>query len=120
MSYKFSEHNTGTRDTFSKKGADFTAMQVCGYYKVSLSDNEEELSYKVFGGTHSDGVAKQGQCYSFGAEQVGEPRLRPGRRSPRPAPRRRTRCRTRLRRRGCQPPRRLRAYRFRPCPQGTP
>ena len=76
MSYKFSEHNTGTRDTFSKKGADFTAMQVCGYYKVSLSDNEEELSYKVFGGTHSDGVAKQGQCYSFGAEQVGTPSLK--------------------------------------------
>jgi hypothetical protein len=76
MSYKFSEHNTGTRDTFSKKGADFMSMLVSGYYKISLSDNSEELSYKVFGGTHSDGVAKQGQCYSFGCQQDGAPSLK--------------------------------------------
>ena len=56
MGYKRSSHNTGTRDTFSKKGADFMNMEVTGYYKTSLSDNEEELSYKIFGGTHSDSV----------------------------------------------------------------
>ena len=73
MGYKRSSHNTGTRDTFSKKGADFMNMEVTGYYKTSLSDNEEELSYKIFGGTHSDSAPKQGQCMSFGMEQVGTP-----------------------------------------------
>ena len=73
MGYKRSSHNTGTRDTFSKKGADFMAMEVTGYYKTSLSDNEEELSYKIYGGTHSDSAPKQGQCMSFGMEQVGTP-----------------------------------------------
>lgn len=76
MDYKRSSHNTGTRDTFSKKGADMTAMQVMGYYNMSLSKGSEELSYKVFGGTHSDSAKKQGQCYSFGAEQTGGPSLK--------------------------------------------
>jgi hypothetical protein len=75
MSYKFSEHNTGTRDTFSKKIGDVQALEMTGYYKASLSDSSEELSNKFLGGNHtgsgSSNTTKQGRCYSVGVEQQG-------------------------------------------------
>ena len=77
LSYKFSEHNTGTRDTFSKKGVKIMNMECSGYYTATLSDNTEELSNKIYGGNHtgsgSNNTTKQGRCYSIGVQQDGNP-----------------------------------------------
>lgn len=73
LSYKFSTHNTGTRDTFSTEIGAPMSIAATGYYNISLSDNSEELSNKIGGGNHTDSAPMQGRCYSIGIEQNGGP-----------------------------------------------
>lgn len=76
LNYKYSEHNTGNRNTFSKK-ADVMSMECTGYYKINLSDDDEEISTKIYGGEHAsqgnDEKKKRGRCYCVGIQQNGEP-----------------------------------------------
>lgn len=77
FNYKRSTHNTGPRDTFSKVIGPPMNLGFIGYFKTELTDNSEEYSFKIHGGTHSgDGesnLTKQGRCIAIGLQQDGKP-----------------------------------------------
>jgi hypothetical protein len=75
VQYKYSTHNTGTRDTFFMDVGDLLNMETTGYFTINASDKDEECSIKVWGGNHSDKNAKQGRCYGLGVGFAGRPQI---------------------------------------------
>lgn len=77
FNYKRSTHNTGPRDTFSKVIGATMNLGFCGYFKTGLSDDDEEYSFKIHGGTHTgsgeNNTTKQGRCIALGLQQDGKP-----------------------------------------------
>src|SRR5215510_3405032 len=74
-SYKRSEHNTGTRDTFSMEVGPLLNMEATGYFTIKATKESEELSIKIFGGGHGDDNPKQGRCYGLGVGFSGRPQI---------------------------------------------
>lgn len=73
VEYKRSTHNQSNqknipRDSFYSKPKNYfkaANAQIAGYFNVDFK-REDELSYKILGGGHSDSNAKAGACYAIG------------------------------------------------------